>query len=260
MIKKRRLFFDIETSFNIGIFWRAGYNQTIRPEDIIHERAIICVCWKWEGEDKIHSLTWDRNQSDKQLLEKFIKVLNEANEIIAHNGDRFDVKWLKTRCLFHRIPMFPRYQSVDTLKIGKAQFNFNSNKLDYIAKFLGVGEKMEHEGLDLWKKIILHKDKESLTKMVDYCKQDVVILEKVYNELKNYAPHTFNYAAYNYDEKWACPECASLHTTLNKTHTTRQGVIKRYMRCSDKACSKAYPISNKAYMDYLTWKARNNIM
>jgi len=75
MIKKKRLFFDIETSFNIGIFWRAGYNQSIRPDDIIHERAIICVCWKWEGEDKVYSLTWDKNQSDKNLLEEFIKVL-----------------------------------------------------------------------------------------------------------------------------------------------------------------------------------------
>lgn len=259
MAKGKRLFFDIETSFNIGIFWRAGFKQTIRPEDIIHERAIICVCWKWEDSDEVYSLTWDKKQSDKKLLEEFVKVLNEANEIIAHNGDKFDIKWLKTRCLFHRIPTFPKYQSVDTLKISRSQFNFNSNKLDYIAKFLGVGEKMEHEGLNLWKKIILNKDKEALSKMIDYCKQDVIILEKVYKELRNYSPHNFNYAALNYDEKWSCPECGYNHVVLNKTYTTSMGVLRRYMRCSDKTCATAYPISNKTYMDYLKWKTKNNI-
>jgi len=119
---------------------------------------------------------------------------------------------------------------------------------------------MEHEGLDLWKKIILEKDKESLKKMVAYCKQDVIILEKVYEELRNYTPHTFNYAALNYDEKWACPECGSVHISLNKTYTTRMGVLRRYMRCSDKTCNTNYPISNKQYMDHLLWKAKNNIM
>jgi hypothetical protein len=28
---RKRLFFDIETSFNVGIFWRSGYNLTINP-------------------------------------------------------------------------------------------------------------------------------------------------------------------------------------------------------------------------------------
>lgn len=38
---KKRMFFDLETSFNIGIFWRSGYNLTIQPDDIIKERALF---------------------------------------------------------------------------------------------------------------------------------------------------------------------------------------------------------------------------
>ena len=72
MLTKKRLFFDIETSFNVGIFWRSGYNLSIQPEDIIHERAIICVSWKWEDSEDVKTLSWDKNQSDKKLLEKFI--------------------------------------------------------------------------------------------------------------------------------------------------------------------------------------------
>ena len=37
----KRLFVDIETSPNIGLFWRAGYKQTITPDSIIEERKVI---------------------------------------------------------------------------------------------------------------------------------------------------------------------------------------------------------------------------
>ena len=52
-LKPKRLFYDIETSYNIVKAWRAGYNLTITPEDIIHERAIISICYKWEGEEDV---------------------------------------------------------------------------------------------------------------------------------------------------------------------------------------------------------------
>lgn len=67
------MFFDIETSFNIGVFFSTGFSQVIMPEDIIHERAIICICWKWEGSDKVHSLHWTKEHSDGKLLKEFLK-------------------------------------------------------------------------------------------------------------------------------------------------------------------------------------------
>ena len=154
--QRRRLFFDLESSPNIGLFWDAGYKKNIDYSNIIKERAIICICWKWEDDKEIQFAHWDKNQNDKSLLEKFIKIANEADELIGHNGDRFDLPWIRTRCLYHRIPVFPNYTTLDTLKNARSKFNFNSNKLDYIAKFLGVGEKI-HTGYDLWKNIVLNK-------------------------------------------------------------------------------------------------------
>lgn len=183
---KTKLFFDIEVSPNIVLAWRAGYDLNINHDDIIQERAIICVCYKWEHEDVVHSLEWD-NGDDRQLLEEFSKIIDSADEVVGQNSDRFDIKWLRTRCLFHRIPISPKFYSIDTLKFAKAGFNFNSNKLDYMGKFLGLGEKI-HTDLDLWKRILLYNDKQSLKDMVTYCKQDVNLLEKVYNELKLYVP------------------------------------------------------------------------
>src|SRR3970040_780667 len=67
--EQRILIYDIETSFNIGWFWRTGFKVNISPEQIIEERAIICVSYKWLGEDQVYNLTWDKNHNDKFLLE-----------------------------------------------------------------------------------------------------------------------------------------------------------------------------------------------
>jgi hypothetical protein len=252
------MFFDIETSFNVGIFWRSGYNITIQPDDIIKERAIICVSWKWEGSDKVHNLTWDKNQCDKKLLKAFIKELNKADEAIAHNGDRFDIKWLRTRCLFHRLEMFPQYQTIDTLKHAKSQFNFNSNKLDYIAKYLGVGAKIKHEGIDMWKSIIFEKDQDALKRMVEYCDMDVIVLEKVFEELQPYTKPKVNYSVLRGGDKFGCPNCQSHDIRLRKTYTTPAGTIQHYMSCN--SCNKSsYKINNKTFIDYLQWKMKNNL-
>ena len=112
----KRLFFDIETSPMIVYSWRTGWKINIPTDNIIEDWRIICISYKWEGQEKVHTLSWDSNKCDKKLLEKFIKIANSADEIVAHNGDRFDIKKIRTRCLYHRIPMFPKYRSLDTLK------------------------------------------------------------------------------------------------------------------------------------------------
>jgi len=242
--KIKRLFFDIETSPNIGLFWTAGYKQTISHENIIKERAIICICYKWAGEDKVYSLTWDENQNDKKLLEQFVEIVNEANEIVGHNGDRFDLPWIRTRCLYHRIPIFPNYTTLDTLKNSRSRFKFNSNKLDYIANFLGLGKKI-HTGYDLWKKIVLDKDKQSLEQMVEYCKNDVILLEKVYNELSPYIPAKTHHGIILGGEKHSCPECGSIDMRFSQKRYTALGTPRIQLQCN--SCHKYHTISQKTY-------------
>lgn len=184
---KRRLFFDIEVSANIVFSWRIGGDIVVSHDDIIQERAIICVCYKWEGDSKTHSIQWNDRGDDKELLTKFAKVIDSADEVVTQNGDAFDIKWLRARCIKHNIPISPKFNSIDTLKMAKAGFRFNSNKLDYMGQFLGEGKKIRTD-YDLWKNITLYNDKASIAKMIEYCKEDVALLERIYNRLKPYAP------------------------------------------------------------------------
>lgn len=183
---KRRLYFDIEVSANIVFTWRIGRDLSINPDDIIQERAIICACYKWEGEDRVHSIEWNRGD-DRELVKKLAKILDSADEVVTQNGDNFDIKWLRTRCLYHGVTLSVKFNSLDTLKMARAGFKFNSNKLDYMGKFLGLGEKIKTEG-ELWRDITLKNDKVAMGKMVTYCKQDVALLEKVYKKLQVLSP------------------------------------------------------------------------
>lgn len=247
----KRLFFDIETSPNICYSWRIGYKISLGFENIIDERKIICISYKWEHSDKIFTLTWDKDLCDRQMLVDFIEVANQADELIAHNGDRFDIKWIRTRCIYHRIPMFPNYRTLDTLKKAKSGFNFNSNRLDYIAQFLGVGAKVKHSGFDMWKGV-MKGDKEALKEMVNYCEGDIIVLEDVFLTMQNYIkPNTHN-GVLNNNLKYSCPTCGSEHTTLVKNNVTAMGTIKRLMSCND--CDYHYEISNASYMLMLKFK------
>lgn len=244
---KKRLYFDVETSPNIGLFWRSGYKMNIGHENIIHERAIICICWKWEGSEDVHALTWDESQCDKSMLEEFVKIADSADQVVGHNGDRFDMKWFKTRCLFHRIQTKAKYDTIDTLKISRSQFYFNSNRLDYIGKFLGFGGKKDTGGFNLWKDIVLNNCPESMALMVDYCKRDVELLEKVHVELKKYVEPSMHRAVLTGGHKFDCPECGSDQVKKHGIRATKAGTIKHRMRCS--SCGTHFTISNKVYTD-----------
>lgn len=254
---RKRMFYDIEVSYFIISAWRLGYNLSIQPHQIIKYPEVICISWKWEGEDEVHNLRWDENQSDKTLIENFIKELNKANQIVAHNGDRFDLKWLRTRAILHGLYMAPRYETIDTLKIAKSQFNFASNKLDELGKFLGLGQKI-HTDYSLWDRICQEKSEEALNDMVTYCDQDVRLLEKIYEKLRPYAKTQFNYGKLYGDNNWACPECGSLKVRVSKSYTTPMGVRRYYLRCLTKSCSTNFPVSNRTYLKMMEWKIKSD--
>ena len=240
--KRKRLYFDIETSPNIGFFWTAGFKLNISTESIIKERAIICICYKWEEDKVTHSLNWDSKQNDKKMLQEFIKVANEADELVGHNGDKFDLSWIRTRCLFHRLEMFPTYTTIDTLKVARSKFKFNSNKLNYIAKYLGIGQKI-HTEYDLWKDIVLNKDKDAMDKMIKYCKMDVILLEKVHKELSLHIPAKTHYGVIFGGDRGSCPECGSDDIVRNNKRVTASGLVKVQMRC--KTCGKMHTKTDK---------------
>lgn len=247
--KINRLFWDIETSPNIGFFWQAGYKKAIPYESIIQERAIICICYKWESEKKVHSLTWDKG-CDKKLIEEFNKVLLLADETVAHNGDNFDIKFLYSRLLYHNFVPTYHFNPIDTLKIARQKFRFNSNRLDYLGQYL-FGQGKISTSFSLWKDIVLGNCDKAMNKMVRYCKRDVVLLQKVYNKLSDFTEHKTHVGVLNGLDAWTCPKCGSASVHRIGSRVTKMG-RKYRMRCND--CGSHHSISLANLNKYIEYK------
>ena len=243
----KRLFFDIETGYYLVRLWRIGKVGYVSPEQIKEDKQIFCICYKWQGDDKVYSL--DYRMGEREMLKEFIKIMGQAHECVAHNGDNFDVKEVRTRAIYYGLLMYPQYRTLDTLKKARSYFRFASNKLDYIGKYLNVGGKMEHEGLPMWVKVQEQNDEEALEKMIEYCKRDVIVLEDAYTVMAPFIDHNNNFAVLTGGERWECPECRSDDVKMFRTYTTPMGIIRREMKCNN--CKKQYKVSNKTYMDML---------
>jgi hypothetical protein len=230
----RILFYDIETSLQLAAIFQLAHNDWISPESLVSERYVICAAWKWEGESKIHTSSvlddpkrYKRDpHDDLHVVKTLHSVLSEADVIIAHNGDSFDKRYIDTRILVHGLSPLPPIASVDTYKVAKSKFYLNSNKLDYIGKLLKVGQKVKTTP-GLWMRV-LNGEAAAVKEMVDYNKQDVVLLEKVYNKLKPYAQPP-NLELFGRE---GCPRCASKKIQARGIH---RAITKEYQRwqCQD---------------------------
>ena len=247
----KRLFWDIETSPNICLSWRIGYKINIDHDNLLKERAIICIGYKWQDEPSAKIICWDKAQDDKAMLKEFLVIANEADEMVAHNGDSFDLPWIKTRCIFHGLPCDPLIKTVDTLQWARRKFLFNSNKMDYIAKFLGLGGKIKTE-FGLWKEVI-KGDPAALKRMMEYCRKDVELLEQVWERMEKQVRHKTHAGVMSGLDKWTCPSCASEKIRVGRGHrVTAAGTVQHQMQCQD--CGRSYSINSKAHSDYLEAK------
>ncbi len=209
----------------------------------------MCICYKWQGERKVHAIEWDKGD-DRKMIEDFIDILSIADETVAHNGDNFDIKFFNSRVIFHDLVPPRPCNSVDTLKIARRKFRFNSNRLDYLGKYL-FGDGKIHTSFQLWKDILLNNCKKAMKEMVRYCKKDVLLLEKVYKKLSNHDEHKTHVGMLNGNDGWSCPECGS--TNVNRDGIRVLKTSKKYrMRC--RCCGRVYLVSQSNVNKYNEYK------
>lgn len=248
--KPRVLIYDIETALQIVA------NFDLRDEftphtNILAERYIICAAWRWLGESKVNTVSvlddpkrYDKNpHDDAHVVKTLHDVLSQADCIVAHYGDAFDKKYINTRILFHGLPALPPIASIDTYKVAKANFRFNSNKLDYIGRYLGLGGKINTPH-GLWLDV-LNGSKKAIQTMITYNKRDVTLLESVFKKLVPYMPNHINRELFG---GAGCPRCGSTQIQSRGFHRAISRVYRRWQcqKCSGWFKSnKAEPTSAK---------------
>ena len=176
--KRKIVYLDIETFANVAYTWG------IYEQDIIGKKEewfILSYAYKVEGEKAVHVVSlpdfpgYKKNMGDdSELVRKLWKLFDEADVIVAHNAD-FDVKKSCARFLYHGLPPPSPFKTLCTKKLAKSRFKMDSNKLDHIGEYTGMGRKIKHEGFDLWLKC-RDGDMKAWGRMCKYNKQDVVLL------------------------------------------------------------------------------------
>lgn len=139
--------------------------------------------------------SWRRGRScDKALVRAVVDCLESFDVWIAHNGQRFDVPWLRTRLLKWNLPPLANRKLIDPVLLARNKLKMSFNSLGQLASLLGCNSKTDVEP-DIWLKASLEGCKTSLDYIVEHCVQDVLVLEEVVTRLKHYSTNLNSYGS-----------------------------------------------------------------
>lgn len=137
-----------------GDFWDlSGWKHTIgyriHPDDVIEWPRTICGAWNWYGQDRVHFAAEWLKGGREQMLKTLWNAYDRAQLVIGHNLDSFDTKKLNGEwALMGFAPPSP-FKSVDTLKVARAKFGFESNTLDSLCKRFGIDAKTDRYSVEM---------------------------------------------------------------------------------------------------------------
>lgn len=227
----------------------------LSPDKQIKDWSISCWAAKWLFEPDVmgkrveHMEAFERD--DRMLLGDIWMLMDEAQIVVWHNGNRFDQKKLYSKFLENKIPPPSKFLSVDTYKVAKEMFGQSYNRLDELGAKLGIGRKTSMH-FDDWKNCLTNDRfaDDALQHMLDYCKRDVApLLEDVYLAMLPYIPNHPNMNIFTDHDQDVCPKCESTELFWGDiTYPTPQGLWQGF-RCelcgaTGRGTSKEYRLSH----------------
>lgn len=232
------ILYDIETAPILSHVWEMHETNVA---NVVLPTYMLSFSFKELGKKKVttyalpdFSLYKSDKQNDKALVTKLHEVLSSAEIIVGHNSDSFDNKKSNSRFIVHGLQPLNPHKSIDTLKIARKHFKFDSNKLDNLGKYLGVGKKIAHTGMHLWVSC-MSGDLKAWRMMKKYNAQDVRLLEAVYLKLRPWATQHPDLRVY--DDFDGCPTCRSKNVVKRGSALIGKKIRQAYA-CKD--CGTRY--------------------
>lgn len=229
------LVFDIETAPFRSYTWGL-WKQNIAHSQIVSQWFMLTWSAKWLFEDQIHSdkLTPKeaKSEDDARISRSVWNLLNEADIVIAHNANKFDVKRVNTRFVVNGLnPPMP-YQVIDTLEHLRKRFAMGSNRLDSVNDQLGLDRKMDTGGFELWDRC-MRGGKDALATMEEYNRVDVQMLEETYLRIRPWIKPHPNIGLFIADDVALCPTCGSRDVKIDSKPYATTAHFYDLFRCAD---------------------------
>lgn len=247
------LILDIETAPLKGYVWQ-WWKQNINYSQQISNFFMITWAAKWLYTSNVMSdkLTSEEAiaEDDKRIVTSLHSLLDEADMVIAHNGNSFDLPKIRTRCLLNGLRSNLYYTQIDTKVIAAKQFGFDSNSLNALARQFGISTKHDTD-MNLWIKCV-EGDDEALSYMEYYNKHDVEILEEVYLTLRPWIRNHPNLNMYNDTDECGCGNCGHSKLTQKGFYYTQSNRYKTYV------CDKCGALNRTRIAD--KFRDKNNLL
>ena len=238
MTEPKILLYDIENSPELGYYWPPGYDTNILK--VVDDWYMLSFAYTWFDPDGLDpdNIHFERKAvrkgDDKALMRKLWKLWDEADAVMAHNGDAFDQKKSRTRMSYHRMTPPSPFIEIDTLKMSRQPFKHSSNKLDSLARYYGIGSKLPHQGMATWFGC-MENDPVHWATMETYNKQDVVLMDGIYRIESPWSKTKLNMQAWQ--GTYRCVQCGSGNLE-SRGYKSRGGTERTHhtWRCLD--CGK----------------------
>jgi DNA polymerase elongation subunit (family B) len=223
---------DIETAPHQVHVWGL-WNVNVGINQIQQTGRVMCWAAKWYGSKPVEfrSEQDDIPSAHRTMIERAHELLDEADAVLSFNGKRFDMPTLNREFLKYGMAPPSPYHHIDLLMVAKRQFRFASNKMDHLARELGVKGKVKHEGHELWTRCMAG-DPEAWKKMRRYNIQDVKMMEKIYEAMLPWIATHPNHGMYTDSTRPVCTNCGSHSLQARGKAVTRTQTYQRY-QCTD---------------------------
>lgn len=222
------LILDIETAPTSAYVW-GMWDQNVAMNQIIKPGYILSFAAKWLGDDLADCYSLN-NSTKEDMLHRVHHLLSEADVVVHYNGKKFDIPTLNREFILMGLKPPATYKQIDLLPIVRQQFKFPHNKLDYVARALNCGGKVQHAGFEMWIGC-MQNDAESWARMEEYNVEDVWITERVYLKILPWIKNHPNVGVHN-NHNDVCPNCGGIHLERRGFAFTVAGKYQRF-QCKD---------------------------
>lgn len=237
------LFWDTEvspmllTKFDLKPEWSS-------PARIVQDYFFLSAQWGWNGDDEVYTVSIlddpkrfkADHTDDSHVIKTMHKVLMEADVVVAHNGNGFDIPKFEERVICHGLPPLKHLVTVDTLKEAR-RFGFTSKSLAYLCKKLGLTDKLKNDPGSFDRAAM--GDKKAIEGILEYGKGDIVSLKELYYKLRPYMKSHPNLNLFTPDGEPCCPHCGGKDFVKRGFVYNKTTVYPDY-QCKAKGCGKRF--------------------
>ena len=229
----RLLAFDIEAS---GLNADFGIVICVGFQEVGTNRTQVMSLLDYDEKDPI--------KAERLLLKDVRERLLDCDAWIAHFGKYYDVVFVNTRLLYHRLPTLPtNFPLIDTWRTAKNAMKLRNNRLITIQEFLGTRNEKNAILPEQWIRAMAGQPR-AIKYIIDHCKRDIEVLVEVYLRLR---PLIVDHPNHNLIKKdGGCPTCGSMKLQKRGQQLAKTMAFQRFQCQACGAWSKSRKAVSKA--------------